>query len=271
MAKASFHKNQKVFVKPVGTWAIVERVLPQWVKGLDEPLKVHYDVGLGPRILGERADRRQVRRARSTMSPISTTGASSRARNRWADTADVPNHPFPGSYPVVTTDDKNWGGWRVPSAEYDRDPQKIEFQARIIAASPHLMRIAKALAQFGAQPPRRHAGGPARPRQEGDRAAAPHLRNSRGEMRAKIAGGGVTLRSTCENSRSAPFILAANPVGIAPAPHSTRRGRSRHSRPCEPKRRLLSGSPTTSRFRSGSSRCACCSSWSLAQRTSRRS
>ena len=47
MAKASFHKNQKVFVKPVGTWAVVEHVLPQWVKGLDEPLKVHYDVGLG--------------------------------------------------------------------------------------------------------------------------------------------------------------------------------------------------------------------------------
>ena len=47
MAKAAFHKNQKVFVKPVGTWAVVEQVLPQWVKGLEEPLKVHYDVGLG--------------------------------------------------------------------------------------------------------------------------------------------------------------------------------------------------------------------------------
>ena len=47
MAKALFHKNQKVFVKPVGTWAIVERVLPQWVKGMEEPLRVHYDVGLG--------------------------------------------------------------------------------------------------------------------------------------------------------------------------------------------------------------------------------
>ena len=47
MAKALFHKNQKVYVKPVGTWAIVERVIPQWVKGMDEPLRVHYDVGLG--------------------------------------------------------------------------------------------------------------------------------------------------------------------------------------------------------------------------------
>ena len=25
MAKAAFHKNQKVFVKPVGTWAVVEQ------------------------------------------------------------------------------------------------------------------------------------------------------------------------------------------------------------------------------------------------------
>ena len=47
MAKAAFHKNQRVFVKPVGTWAVVEKVMPQWVKGLDEPLKVYYDVGLG--------------------------------------------------------------------------------------------------------------------------------------------------------------------------------------------------------------------------------
>jgi hypothetical protein len=50
---------------------------------------------------------------------------------------------------VVTTDERNWGGWRVPSAEYDRDPQKIEYQARIIESAPHLMRVAKALAQFG--------------------------------------------------------------------------------------------------------------------------
>ena len=27
MAKANFHKNQRVYVKPVGTWALVERVV----------------------------------------------------------------------------------------------------------------------------------------------------------------------------------------------------------------------------------------------------
>jgi hypothetical protein len=148
MAKAAFHKNQKVFVKPVGTWAVVERVLPQWVKGLDEPLKVHYDVGLGREFSAIELA------ADTAEEPMDDSIALdnwriNRARNRWADSGDVPNHPFPGSYPVVTTDDKNWGGWRVPSAEYDRDPQRIEFQARIIAASPHLMRVCKALAQFG--------------------------------------------------------------------------------------------------------------------------
>jgi hypothetical protein len=45
MAKAQFHKNQRVYVKPVGTWALIERVIPHWAKGLDEPLRVYYDVG----------------------------------------------------------------------------------------------------------------------------------------------------------------------------------------------------------------------------------
>ena len=45
--KAQFHKNQRVYVKPVGTWALIERVVPHWVKGIDEPIRIHYDVGLG--------------------------------------------------------------------------------------------------------------------------------------------------------------------------------------------------------------------------------
>ena len=47
MAKAQYHKNQRVYVRPVGTWALVEKVIPHWTKGLDEPLRIHYDVGLG--------------------------------------------------------------------------------------------------------------------------------------------------------------------------------------------------------------------------------
>lgn len=148
MAKAAFHKNQKVFVKPVGTWAVVEQVLPQWVKGLEEPLKVHYDVGLGREFsAGELvADKSAV--------PVDELAnienwRIKRARNRWAESGEVPNHPLPGTFPVVVTDEKNWGGWRVPSSEYDRDPERIEFQARIIEAAPHLMKMAKVLAQFG--------------------------------------------------------------------------------------------------------------------------
>ena len=53
MAKAQFHKNQRVYVKPVGTWALIEHVVPHWAKGLDEPIRIHYDVGLGREFAAE--------------------------------------------------------------------------------------------------------------------------------------------------------------------------------------------------------------------------
>jgi hypothetical protein len=34
-------------VKPVGTFAHVEAVVPKWVKGCDEPIKISYDCGMG--------------------------------------------------------------------------------------------------------------------------------------------------------------------------------------------------------------------------------
>ena len=148
MAKAAFHKNQKVFVKPVGTWAVVEQVLPQWVKGLDEPLKVHYDVGLGREFSASELIADKSMASDDEQADIENWRVS-RAKNRWNETGEVTNHPHPGTYPIIRTDEKNWGGWRVPSSEYDRDPNRIEFQARIIQAAPHLMRIAKAMAQFG--------------------------------------------------------------------------------------------------------------------------
>lgn len=148
MAKAAFHKNQKVFVKPVGTWAVIEQVLPQWVKGLDEPLKVHYDVGLGREFSAGELVADKSASSEDERADIENWRVS-RAKNRWNESGEVPNHPNPGTYPVIRTDEKDWGGWRVPSSEYDRDPNRIEFQARIIQAAPHLMRVAKALAQFG--------------------------------------------------------------------------------------------------------------------------
>ena len=76
-----------------------------------------------------------------------------RARNKWQAAEDVPHHPFPGTYPVVVTDTQDWGGWRVPGAEYDRDPQRIEYQARLIAAAPRLMAVAQALVDAVAESP----------------------------------------------------------------------------------------------------------------------
>ena len=61
-----------------------------------------------------------------------------RARNKWQPAEDCARHPVPGTYPVVMTGEADWGGWRVPGAEYDLDPGKIEEQARLIANAPQL-------------------------------------------------------------------------------------------------------------------------------------
>jgi hypothetical protein len=53
MAKAQFHKNQRVYVKSIGTWTEVEKIVPHWTKGLDEPLRITYDVGLGREFLAD--------------------------------------------------------------------------------------------------------------------------------------------------------------------------------------------------------------------------
>jgi hypothetical protein len=54
----------------------------------------------------------------------------------------------PGTYPVVITGEAEWGGWRVPGAEYDLDPQKVEMQARLIASAPHLASFANGLVEW---------------------------------------------------------------------------------------------------------------------------
>lgn len=141
MARAQFQKGQKVWVECVGAWAQIEKVLPVWAKGFEEPVKVTYDVGLGREF-----------QATELMLPADDDSAAEagswrllRARNKWQQAEDVPHHPYPGTYPVVVTDPADWGGWRVPGAEYDRDPNRIEFQARLIAAAPRLMSLAQSL------------------------------------------------------------------------------------------------------------------------------
>jgi hypothetical protein len=146
MAKAQFHKNQRVYVKPVGTWALVEHVVPHWAKGLTEPIRVHYDVGLGREFTAEELQ------AEEPLVDHPTPGAEkwrvTRARNKWQPTEDCSRHPVPGTYPVVVTGEAEWGGWRVPGAEYDLDPLKIERQARLIAAAPAMEIFAKNLVDW---------------------------------------------------------------------------------------------------------------------------
>jgi hypothetical protein len=146
MAKAQFHKNQRVYVKPVGTWALVEHVVPHWAKGLDEPIRVHYDVGLGREFTAEDLVSEE---------PMGDRAAAEgqrwrvvRARNKWQAAEDCARHPVPGTYPVVITGKEEWGGWRVPGAEYDLDPTKVEEQARLIASAPQLAAFAGGLVDW---------------------------------------------------------------------------------------------------------------------------
>ena len=146
MAKAQFHKSQRVYVKPVGTWALIERVVPHWAKGIDEPIRIHYDVGLGREFAAEEL---------LSEEPLGDKPSADipawrviRARNKWQPEADCARHPVPGTYPVVVTGGADWGGWRVPGAEYDLDPAKMEEQARLIASAPRLAAFANALVDW---------------------------------------------------------------------------------------------------------------------------
>ena len=144
MAKAQFHRHQKVWVESVGAWANVERIIPIWAKGFDEPVRITYDVGLG------REFRNEELRADSPAEKALPDAEGGewrilRARNKWQPPEDCGHHPQPGTFPVVVTDANDWGGWRVPGAEYDRDPYRIEYQARLLACAPKLVRLAREL------------------------------------------------------------------------------------------------------------------------------
>jgi hypothetical protein len=151
MAKAQFHRNQRVWVDIIGTWATIERVIPAWAKGFDEPVRITYDVGLGRDFLAH-----ELQGEEDVEAMPAIDGASwrlMRARNKWQSPEDSVHHPFPGTFPVVVTDEADWGGWRVPGAEYDRDPHKIERQARLIAVAPRLFALAKEIAELVAESP----------------------------------------------------------------------------------------------------------------------
>lgn len=152
MAKAVFQKNQKVWVDAVGAWATIDRIVPTWAKGFDEPVRVTYDVGLGREFHAHELKPED----RVEDADGGTAGNSwrlMRAKNKWQQEGDCVHHPFPGTYPIVVTDPADWGGWRTPGAEYDRDPAKIERQARLIASAPRLQAIARDLIALVAESP----------------------------------------------------------------------------------------------------------------------
>jgi hypothetical protein len=145
MAKALYHKNQRVYVKPVGTWALIERVIPQWTKGLDEPIRVFYDVGLGREFAAEEL---QTDSTNEVFNGEHAEWRIMRTRNKWQSDEETSRHPYPGTYPVVITGEAEWGGWRVPGAEYALGPTHVEHQARLIAMAPKLALLAEALTEW---------------------------------------------------------------------------------------------------------------------------
>ena len=151
MAKAVFQRNQRVWVESVGAWALVEKIEAVWAKGFEEPVRVSYDVGLGRLFAAG-----ELRAEGPTDDPGQEAGPSwrlMRANNKWQTPEDAAHHPYPGTYPVVVTDAADWGGWRVPGAEYDRDPRKIELQARLIASAPALRAMARSILAMVAEAP----------------------------------------------------------------------------------------------------------------------
>lgn len=158
MAKAIFHKAQRVYAKPVGTWAIIEKVIPHWVKNVEEPLRVTYEVGLGREFQASELISEAVMHGRENQDEDDDLVLESwrifRMKNRWQGHEGDQAHPYPGTFPVVMTDDQDWGGWRVPGAEYDRDPQRIEHQARMIMNAPEMVRILRQLTDEAARDPK---------------------------------------------------------------------------------------------------------------------
>jgi hypothetical protein len=152
VAKAIFQKNQRVWVPSVGAWSIVEKVVPVWAKGFDEPVRVTYDVGLGREFLAHELVPEESANDIEANAPTESWRLM-RAKNKWQTAQDTPHHPFPGTYPIVVTDPNDWGGWRTPGAEYDRDPHQIERQARLIASAPRLKQLAMDLLALVAEAP----------------------------------------------------------------------------------------------------------------------
>jgi hypothetical protein len=147
MARAAFEKGQRVFVRAVGVWARVERIIPHWVKGVDEPFRIFYDVGLGREFSAHELAAPSTRSS-GALDQETWTVRRINAPGMRADRAELSNQTLP----VIVTDTDDWGGWRVEALEYHRDPARIEHQARLLANAPRLLAAAKALAAYAETP-----------------------------------------------------------------------------------------------------------------------
>lgn len=149
MAKATFHKGQRVYVRTVGTWAQIEAVLPQWVKGVEEPLRITYDVGLGRDFAAHelQGEVKEVDRD-PAFDPENWRLMRLAGRLGYVKPGADANAAVNGTFPVIVTDERDWGGWRVPAAEYDRDPERVEQQARVIAQAMRMKRVVQDLARM---------------------------------------------------------------------------------------------------------------------------
>jgi hypothetical protein len=134
MAKAVFHKSQRVYVKSIGTWAQIEQIKPKWAQGIDEPIKIYYDVGMGRPFMADELEAEDIAVGRQAASE--GEWRILRGQNKWRSAEECQHHPFPGTHPIVATGDLDWGGWRVPGTEYDRDPNRVEQQAHLISKAP---------------------------------------------------------------------------------------------------------------------------------------
>ena len=158
MAKALFPQMQRVYVKPVGTWACIEQVIPHWVKDVDEPLRITYECGLGRpfqghELISEEAMRDAGVRGEDEDDLLLERWHIGRRTVKWRSAASERSADSPGTYPVILTNDGYEGGWRISPSDFDRDPQRAEHQARIIVQAPDLLRLARRIAEFSAEQP----------------------------------------------------------------------------------------------------------------------
>ncbi|KCZ84156.1 hypothetical protein HAD_00715 [Hyphomonas adhaerens MHS-3] len=157
MAKAHFHKMQRVYVKPVGTWALVEQVIPHWVKDVAEPLKVTYECGLGRPFQASELVSEQAMHGDEPSNHdddlLLEHWRIGRRSTKWRTAMGHHSGDNSGTFPVVLTDESDVGGWRVNPADFDRDPHRVEHQARMIVQTPDMLRIARRIAEVAAEDP----------------------------------------------------------------------------------------------------------------------